>query len=95
MPPTEQEVQTYLNDLETYRQTAIATFGCDDAEINVQPGPTAVLTLRFAPSGSTPADRKVAEQAAVDAAENLRAWGFDVQIHSDGATPRTIGTYSL
>ena len=93
--PTEQEVQSYLSDLEAYRQTAIATFGADDAEIKATRGPAAVVTLFFDPDDGSTAAQEAAEEAATAAAATLRGYGFGVQVHSDGETVRAIGNYQL
>lgn len=93
MPPTQQEVDNYVNSLRSNRATAQSTFGSDDAEIKVRLDDTVLVQLTFEPADDTQAAKHSAEQKAIDAADDLRGWGASVNLRSRDGTVTVFGRF--
>lgn len=96
------QVQNWLDELRTKADEATSQFGADDSEITKHRSGRVTVTLFFVTEDSTPNDNappnpsdiRASEDAAVAAAEDLRSFGAETQVHSEGAQTRVIGVFS-
>jgi hypothetical protein len=93
-----QAVQTWLNELRTQASEATSTFSADESKVTKHRNGRVTVTLFFIADENqsgivTPGAAQQSESDAVDAAEQLRGYGAETQLHSEGAVARVIGVF--
>lgn len=93
------QVQTWLDDLRAQASEATSTFSADESEVVKHRNGRVTVTLFFIAAenqgGSvTPATMRTSEEDAVAAAEQLRGYGAETQVHSEGTQTRVIGVFA-
>lgn len=93
--PTQAAVDNYVQQLRDARGTAETTFDtASSADIHVYPSNQVNVTLTFDPAADTQTDRNAAEQAATDAADELRGFGADyVNSRSDNGSVELVAVF--